>query len=215
MIIRPALVAALLAATVTAPAIAQGHFSVGVTGGTLGIGPEIGYRASTKIGVRANATFLNFSHGFDSDDLNYDGKLKLNSFGGMIDFYPFDGGFRVSGGARYNQNKARAVATPTGNASVGGQVFTPAQIGTLTGRATVKDFAPALTLGYGSSFGSGFTVGFEAGALFQGKVRLRNFTSSTGLIPQARLEAERLDLQDDVDDYKVYPIVQLTLGYRF
>jgi hypothetical protein len=55
----------------------------------------------------------------------------------------------------------------------------------------------------------------EAGALFQGRVKLNRFTATTSLISAADLERERADLQDDVDDYKVYPILQLTLGYRF
>lgn len=47
------------------------------------------------------------------------------------------------------------------------------------------------------------------------KVRLRDFTASGGGVAAADLEAERLSLQKDVDGYKVYPILQLTLGYRF
>ena len=38
------------------------RFSIGVTGGTLGIGPEIAYRFSETLGVRGNATFLSLSH---------------------------------------------------------------------------------------------------------------------------------------------------------
>ena len=55
----------------------------------------------------------------------------------------------------------------------------------------------------------------EAGALFQGKVRINRFTTTSSLIRPADLERERRDLQDDVDKYKVYPILQLTAGYRF
>jgi hypothetical protein len=209
-----ACLAALLALS-AAPAIAQGNFSVGVTGGTLGIGPELGYRFSNSIGLRGNATFLNFSHSFNTNGLRYDGRAKLNSAGAMIDVYPFAGGFRLSAGGRYNGNKARAVATPNSNTSVGGQTFTPAQIGTLRGRADVRNWAPALSLGYGGNLRPGFTFGVEAGALFQGRVRISEFTSSTGLVPQARLDAERADLQDDVDDYHIYPILQVSAGWRF
>jgi hypothetical protein len=207
--------AALLATATAASAQDAGHISLGVTGGTLGIGPEAGYRFSNTVGVRANATFLSISHGFDSDDVEYDGKVKLKSGGAMVDVFPFGGGFFVSGGARINGNKGRAVATPTAPQEIGGRVYTPAQIGTLRGRAETKNFAPQLTLGYGGGLRSGFTFGFEAGALFQGRVRLPSFTASNSGISAADLEAERADLQDDIDDYKVYPIVQLRIGYRF
>lgn len=100
---------------VAAPAAAQtqsGGVSVGVTGGTLGIGPELGYRGNS-FGVRANATFLGIGRDVDSDGINYDGDLKLRSFGAMVDFYPFGGGFRISPGARITRNRVELVATPT------------------------------------------------------------------------------------------------------
>jgi hypothetical protein len=197
----------------------SGNASVGVTAGTLGIGPEAGYRFNERFGVRANATFLSVSHDFDSDDVNYEGKINLKSFGAVLDFYPFGGGFRVSAGARINGNKARLTATPTGDTEVGDEVYTAAQIGTITGRADVKDFAPQLTIGYGGGLSSGLSFGIEAGALFQGGIRIREFTSNGTLANdadfRAELENERRELQDDVNGYKVYPIVQLGAKYRF
>ena len=55
--------------------------------------------------------------------------------------------------------------------------------------------------------------------MYQGRVRIAPITSSSGFATdprfQASLERERLSLQDDVDDYKVYPILQLSAGWRF
>ena len=56
---------------------ADGHWVVGVSGGTNGIAPEIGYRGE-HFGVRANGGFLNYSRTENIDDIDYDGKLKLN-----------------------------------------------------------------------------------------------------------------------------------------
>jgi len=197
-----------------APAFASSNLTASVTAGSLGIGPEIGWRGK-RIGLRANATFLPIHHSVRSAGVHYQGRVKLDSAGAMLDFYPFDGGFRLSGGARHNANRARAMATPTKGASVGGQTFTPAEIGTLRGRADVRDFAPALSIGYGSGPGRGFAWGIDGGALSQGRPRLAPITSSTGLIPQARLDAERADLQGDVSSYTIHPIVQLSAGCRF
>lgn len=214
---------ALLAGMGAAPALAQDAtgpvVTAAITGGTLGIGPEAGVRFSTLFGVRANATFLSISPSIDSGGIDYDGRLKLRSAGIMADVYPFGGGFRVSGGARVNGSKARVVATPTEPTKIGNTTFTPAQIGTLTGRAVTKDFAPALTLGYGGKMRAGFVFGVEAGALFQGTVRIRDFAATGAFANDPRFQAElarqRAELQDDVNDYKVYPIVQISLGYRF
>ncbi|BBD98598.1 hypothetical protein SAMIE_1020990 [Sphingobium amiense] len=218
-----AVTAATAAALLSAPAFAaqddDARLYAGITGGTLGIGPEVGYRLSKNIGIRANASFLSISHGFESDDIEYDGKVKLQSFGAMLDVYPFGGGFRLSGGFRINGNKARATAEPSGGTyDINGTTYTAAEIGTLRANTDIKNFAPALTLGYGGGLSSGFVFGVEAGALFQGRVRIKPLTY-TGTLDSAELradlEAERQSVQDDIDGYKVYPILQLTIGYRF
>ncbi len=223
--------ATILAAT---PAMAQdegGHIYAGITGGTLGIGPEVGYRLNERLGVRASASFLGVSHEFDSDDITYDGSVDLESYGAMLDVYPFGGGFRISGGFRINNNRAKAKATPTDSVQIGDREYFPDEIGTLSTSTDIKDFAPALTIGYAGSNRSGFVFGVEAGALFQGRVGI-NKVNITGICAPGNtdrdefedeacedivddLEAERRSIQDDVDDYKVYPILQLTIGYRF
>lgn len=208
--------AALVLAFSLMPVAASASTTVtaAVTGGTLGIGPELGIRG-TNLGVRSSATFLGFGLTVHSNDIKYDGDANLRSAGAALDLYPFGGGFRLSAGARYNRNRGKVTATPTRSTSIGGQTFTPAQIGTLTGRGDVKKFAPTLSLGYGSKPGRGFLWGLDAGAMFQGKVRVSQLVSSTGMIPQSRLDAERADLQSDVSKYKVYPLAQVTVGWRF
>lgn len=218
---------AMLAAT---PALAKegdnARLSVGVTAGTLGIGPEVGYRFSNNLGVRGNASFLSISHDLNSNDINYNAKLKLQSGGVMVDVYPFGGGLRISGGLRINGNKARGIGAPNSGTSydIDGTTYTSAQIGTLRAETDINTVAPALTLGYGGGLSKGLVFGIEAGALFQGSVKAKPLTI-TGLCSSssvagcstivADLEAERQSVNKDIDGYKVYPILQLTVGYRF
>lgn len=213
-IILVSLVGAILA---SAPVRAEsdGRISLGITGGTLGIGPEVSYRASEKVAVRANLTFFTISRDFDSDDVTYSGKVKLKSGGLMLDFHPGGGGFRLSAGARINGNRAEVVATPSTPVTINGRTYTPAQIGTLRGRADTKSLAPVLTIGYGGRAKSGIAFGVEAGAMFQGSVRVQPFTASGTGVAAADLASEQRSLQDDVDGFKVYPVLQLSLGYRF
>lgn len=221
--IKLAALAATMLTFAAQPALAQddeGAASVGLTAGTLGIGPEVGYRVNKTIGVRANLSLLSFGADFDSDDVAYRGDIDLKSGGLMLDVYPFGGGFRVSAGARINGNKGELKATPSGaTIDIGEDTYTAAEIGTLSGKAEVKDFAPALTLGYGGGLRRGLAFTLEAGVLFQGAVRIKEFTSTGTLANDAAfradLERERRSLQDDVDDYKVYPILQAGLKYRF
>ncbi len=226
------IILAALAGTIMAtPALAQTQpqpvadaepkstIAAGVTAGSLGIGPELGWRINDTVAIRGNATFFGVNGSFDSDDLEYDGELKLRSFGAMIDIYPFGGNFRLSGGARINRNEVEILATPTGTFEIGGEVYTQQQVGTLSGRADARKVAPTLTLGWAGQNRRGFMVGFEAGAMFQGAMRIDEFratgTAANDPTFRASLEEERRSLQDDVDKVKVYPILQLSIGYRF
>jgi hypothetical protein len=192
--------------------------SVGVTAGTLGAGPEIAYRPLKKLGLRANAAFFNFSHQVDSDGVIYDGKLDLTSFGAAVDFYPFGGHFRVSGGVRVNKNKIKLTATPTGPVEVGDTTYTPAQIGTLTGSVTTASVAPMATLGWGGALTKGVTFGFDAGVMFQGAPRVNDLAVSSNSVvkvTRADIVAEENKINDEVNKFNVYPVVQFSLGYAF
>lgn len=213
--------AAILAAGMSAPAFAQdnsgGTVHVGVSAGSLGIGPEIGWRGD-NVGVRGSATFFGYSRDVDSDGVEYDGDLKLRSFGGTVDFYPGGGGFRLSAGARISNNRVELKATPTTNVEVGDNVYTPAQIGTLSGDIKANKLAPTLTIGYGSGRGQGFSFGIDGGIMLQGSPEVKNLRTS-GSLSSAALAAdiarEEEELEDDIDNFKIYPILQISLGYRF
>lgn len=209
-----AMSAALSCMAAPATAQEQSRFSVGVTGGTLGIGPEVSVQASRKIGLRASATFLSVSKEFEGDSLTYDGTAKLKSGGVMVDFRPSGGGFRLSAGARINGNRATAVATPAAPVDIDGTLYTPAQVGTVTGGLDFKNLAPMLTLGYSDTH-QGLRFSLDAGAMFQGNPRVQNFTASGGGVSAADLAAERDSVQQDVDGYKVWPVLQIGLGYNF
>lgn len=213
--------AAATALLVAMPAYAQspgGGLHVGVTGGTLGIGPEVGYRARS-FGIRGSATFLGLSREIEADDVEYDGDLRLRSFGGTVDLYPFGGGFRVSAGARINRNRIDLEATPTTAVQIGDQTFTPAEVGVLTGRVDANRFAPLVTLGWGGGLTPGLKFGIDAGAMFQGSPRVSELRATGSFandpIFQAALERERREIEGDIDRFKVYPVLQLSIAYLF
>lgn len=226
---RFALFTLLIAASSTAVQAKEdvARFKVGITAGTLGVGPEVSYRLSEHIGIRGNVTLLSVSGDINSDGITYESKIKLQSGGVMLDAYPLGGGFRVSGGLRVNGNKASGLASPNSDTSytINGTTYSAADIGNLRAETDIKNLAPALTLGYGGGLSNGLVFGIEAGALFQGSVKIKPLTltgACAGSSPPATcatvvadLDAERRSVNDDIDRYKVYPVLQLSVGYRF
>ncbi len=203
------------------PAIAQAQqgderarFGIAATAGTLGAGAQARADLHKHVALRVDATVFGFDMDYSSSQIRYDGSVKLKSAGVMAELYPTGGGFYLAAGVRYNRNRASAVGTPTGNVTFNGRTYTPAQVGTVSGSISVPEWAPALTLGYRKR-SHGLALGIEGGVLFQGTARLSPLVSSTGLLPQADLDAERASLQGDVDKYKIYPILQASIGYNF
>jgi len=211
-----AAVVAFVPAMMPAEAYAQ---SIGVGVGTQGFNAEVGVDFGEQFGIRASGNYFSMSHDVDGDDVNYDGDLRLQSLGLLADFYPFQTGFRFSGGAYLNRNKVDITATPTDNVEIGGTTYTPAQLGTLDGRIKFNDISPYGGIGYTSSrYEPGLSFVVDAGVMFQGGSDVTlTANGSANTIPGFAddLEQERQDIKDDVDDFKYYPVLRVGIAYRF
>lgn len=213
-----AVAVAAVALTFAGAASAQ-QTSVGVSAGTTGLGLELGYDMSDAFGLRANGNWFGFSKDVESDGVTYDGKLKLHSLGILGDLYPFESGFRFTGGAYYNDNHVNLAATPSGNVNIGGTPYTPAQVGSLVGSAEYNKFTPYAGLGYTSNRGNpGLSFVLDAGVMFQGRPEIT--LAGTGPITssptfQADIERERQQIAADLKWTRFYPAVRLGVAYRF
>ncbi len=193
--------------------------SVGVSAGTPGLGLELGYDLNETFGLRANGNWFSLSKDVESDNVNYDGKLKLFSMGLLGDFYMFDSGFRLTGGAYYNNNHANINATPSGTVTIGGTPYAAGQIGTLNGRVDYNEFTPYAGLGYTTNRGQpGLSLVFDDGVMFQGRpeVTLAGTGPATASPTfAADIERERQQIADDLKWTRFYPAVRVGLAYRF
>jgi hypothetical protein len=197
--------------------------TVGITGGTLGLGPELGFRINRMIGVRAGLGSLNVNEDGEEDEYDYEGKVKLKSTGVMADIYPFGGSFRVSLGMRSNKNRVNASIMPTEDIEIDGQEFDDAAVGTLNGEVNFKKSSPTLTIGWGGDISRGLHFGLDLGVMKQGspQVSVTNTGSlatdqgATGQQFRARLAQEVADAEDEAKDYKFWPVLQLHLSYSF
>jgi len=103
---------------------------------------------------------------------------------------------------------------------INGVSYSAAQVGNLRGNVDFNSIAPYLGIGWGNPFGSGGNWSFscDLGVVFQGSPNVSlaadgQFADDPAF--QANLEAERRDLEDELDSYKYYPVVSLGVTYRF
>lgn len=210
-----ALAPALLPTAAQAGEASPPHIVAAVSFGTLGVGPEVTFRANRAIGVRASATWLGVSHGVTDANIAYQGHLKLASYGVMADLYPFGGHFRVSAGVRRNRNRLPLTATPTGPVTIGANTYTPAQVGTLAGTVRVNEWSPMLTVGYAGGLSKGVKLGFDVGALYQDTPTVSDLASTSALVTPADLASEQQTINAKLHKYRFYPVAQMWLGYAF
>jgi hypothetical protein len=207
--------------------------AVGVTAGTAGIGGQVTTGILPFVNARLSIQGFDYSHSFDEDGVDYDGKLKLFTYGAFVDVYPFIKGPRLSAGLIGNANKVKLRATCDGSCEVG-DVTVTGNDARVNGRLGFRNFAPYLGLGFTNPMqGLPFYVGFDAGVMFHGKPKPRLSAAGTGTVTdsdgntredvdlatdeviQNAIADEQANLASDIDQYKFYPVVQLSLGWRF
>ncbi len=198
---------------------------ISLKAGTLGAGLEYSTDINSHFGLRAGINAYDANKSFTKSDLTYDASVDLRTYSLIADYFPFENGFKLSGGAMYNGNKASVIANSNGATyTLGDTTYTSAEVGSVKGNIDFNKIAPYLGLGYDSAKTkkSGFSFSAEAGALFQGspKASLEAEYGSTvsdaqKVLINDNLKAEEAQLNSDLRSFKIYPVVSIGIGYKF
>lgn len=190
--------------------------------GTLGLGGELTVGLSDRLNLRGGGYGFGLDFNATEDDINYDFDLDLLSAGGYVDFHPFAGGFRLTGGVLYVGNDLFAQALPDdGEFDIGDRTFTVAEVGTLTGDLGFNEVAPYAGIGWGNAVSKDGRWAFmvDVGVLFQGRpdVALASTggTLSGDPLLTDELRREEANLEDDLGLFRFYPVISLGVAYRF
>lgn len=205
---------------------AAADLGLSVEAGTTGLGVHVVVPVQKQFNARIGASLLNYSYDGSTSNVDYDFKLKLKTIDALMDWYPMDSGFRITGGVVYNGNKITANGKPTaaGTYTLNGNVYTAASAGTLNGQIDFRNFAPYLGIGWGNAVAndkSGFGFNADLGVLVQGSPRT-SLTNNGCTAPAAvcaqlatDVAAENVRLRDEVKDFKAYPVIRVGVSYRF
>jgi hypothetical protein len=211
---------------------APGHPEVAIAGkaGTLGAGVELTAGLSPQLNARLGVNGYSYSDRREVSDIEYDGEAKLRTGTALLDWHPGGRGFRLTGGAVYNDTtfEARSLPPASGIYDIGGVPVPASLVGTLDAAAEFDPVVPYAGLGWGNAVATNKRVGFfiDLGVIFQGKADVTltpNIPANSPIntTPGARealdilLRREEQDLEDDAADYDLYPVVSVGLSYRF
>jgi hypothetical protein len=221
----------LLAAAATVACGAEGEMGLGVKLGSLGIGVDYTIGVNEKLNVRVVGNFFSYTYDdfeFDEDDEDepaidevgdeIEVTLDLMSLGAIADWHPWANGFRLSAGAFYNGNEVDLSVTSDQEVEIDEVDY---DISRLDGKISFGAFAPYVGIGWGNAAEADqrWSFVFDLGLMLQGSadITLTATTSDPALQNQlnAAIDNEIEDLEDDVEDYTVYPVLALGASYTF
>lgn len=219
-------VAATALLTATAGQAQDGRFALGANAGTTGLGVEAQVMVNPKLTLRGGFDSLAFDQEVDGEDILYDGEIDFSTGGIFADVHPTGGAFFLSGGIYFGDRQLTVSATPEPGTTVeiGDEQFAAAEVGTLGGQLDFGGTAPFVGLGWNNTFTKDRRIGFKflVGAAFGSDpsatlARTGGATLSPAVQADldAELRAEELEIEDEVEGFTIYPVVQIGLAYRF
>jgi len=233
---------AAVASSPSAPSTSEhsgGPFSglgVGVRFGLAGIGFDVATPlVQSRLNLRGGASFFSYSTNITTDNLNIDASLKFQNADAMVDWFPFHGRFRISGGATVYNNTGFSgnITVPAGQSfTLGSDTYYSQPGNPITGTAAVAfggKTAGRVTIGTGNMLPKKGRLTFESEIgvqFFKAPTVLYNFSgngcqndtngvySNCGPVSPTDVTAEQNKLQNDLTDLKYYPVVSVGLSYR-
>ena len=218
-------------ACLAAPAVSSADtadFAVALRGGTPGIGLDLDLGLAPSLGVRVGFAGFNINHSLSTSDVDYDGRLKLRTVTGLLDWYVFEGGFHLTAGVAGNGTKLDVVGQPSqGSYTINGTTYSSSQLGSLSGQLKFgNSVSPYVGLGWGNPASENGRVHFlfDVGAIYGGTPTVSLSAHCGPAAPpgsalcneiQSNVATEEQRLVSKADILRWYPVVSLGIAVRF
>ena len=197
-----------------------GDLGVGFKAGTLGLGIEGRYQPLPSLDLRIGANAYDYDDSGSQAGINYDSTLNLETFYATANLsFPLSP-LRLTAGLFSNGNEVNMTSVDSPTFDIGGTTFTSVDVGTLSSTTSFGSTSPYLGIGYDFELFGKVGLNLDLGVLWQGEPEVS--MTSDGLLALAgdqtflnALEAERLQLEDDLSDYKAWPVISLGFVYNF
>lgn len=201
--------------------------------GTLGFGVQGTFAVNSYVNVRLLAQGYDVDEDFEESGINYNSNFTLESYGVLADIHPFAGTFFVSAGWLAHSNGLDLKASCPTSCDIDGKSYKSAPDGQINATVDLGSNAPYLGIGWGNAMKGGRVYAkLDVGVLFQddpkasldatGKFQNVNnpliVVDTSNPMFQQEVANEEKSLQKEIDDTEganLYPVVALSLGYRF
>jgi len=199
---------------------ANAETAIGGGVSTLGLNVSVAQSLTDNLSVRFAYNTASYDFDGNTDGIEYDYGFDLNSISALADWHVFDSNFRISVGAISNGNEIDASSKDlAGTVQVGDQTFSSADVGRLEGKVDFDSLAPYLGIGWGRAADRGWAVLVDIGVALQGsgdaELQSVGGTLSNNPALLAEIEREEAELEADIEDYDLYPVIGVQVFYTF
>ena len=207
-------VLALLSAGV---ANADNDFGLGVKVGTLGVGLEASWKPLPYMDIRIGTSSYDYDNDGRYGTIDYDAVFALDQYYATANFHFPISPMRISAGVYSNGNEILLLNDQLQNIGP----FQGGLIGTITSKATFNGTAPYLGIGFDFTLAGKVGLNLDLGVLWQGEPEVTlEVDGILGVEPvdpvfQDLLDTERQALEDDLSDFKAWPVISLGFVYKF
>jgi len=193
-------------------------FSVNAEFGSTGLGGTLAWRFLPHFGVRGGMHYLSwtspdFEFEDDASTTTFNARVFLQSEPLTLDIYPWKGrSFRISAGVLFNQNEFSG--NSVGDVDINGTTYSGEQLNV---EITQDDVCPYIGIGGAFCYfdrAKRWSLGGELGVAYTGSPNVL-LTNPTGGILASDLASEQQDIEDDVKDFKFWPVLKLYVSFQF
>ena len=226
-----ALLASPLTLAATGSAAMAGNTALGLGVGTLGAEVHAVTNLSRYFDLALSYSTYEYDDTVQDDDRNtfeVTADIEVPRLG--LQFFPFGGGLLLEAGLAFGAPDIAVKARADENArfKIGNITYDADDIGTLTGTVDFEnDQAPYFLIGLGRHVGGGWAWNMSLGAVQYGKPSAKLRTDCTfdllgnplGAAACATVKGslllEEAKVNDDLEDFELWPVVRLGLSYSF
>ncbi len=212
---------------VLAPMVMAGGVGLTAKIGTLGLGADLTVGMGDRANIRLGLNAFSFDMDVDDDEDTASGsgtsaeeinlELNLMTLAALVDWFPFGGSFRLTGGVMFNNNEVDLTA-PNSSVELNNRDYS---VTSLSGNVGFNSLAPYAGIGFGNAVDEDghWTFAFDLGVMLQGDPDVTLTAVAADSSRQAQLDADIVkeidDIDDDTEDISMYPVAMIGVGYRF
>lgn len=207
------------------PAVADARVGVDATLGTTGLNAGVHVDVLPKLTLRGGISYFGYETGDDAEieDIEYTIDFDFTQVGLYADFHPFNNGFTIIGGYVFGERSIDLSATLSEDEDVeiGDELFTSEEIGTLTGSGSLGDGGVFVGMGYDNTtrLTGPFQFIVRVGVIM-GDDPFVTLQSEGGTLSDSsdlleELEREVQEINEDIEGFGYFPVLQVGMGIPF